>query len=73
MSSSDSGERGIRTLGKAMPYNGFRVRLLRPLGHLSKGKKEGATQVALWAPLSLRDQEDSNLRPSVPQTDALSS
>ena len=29
------GERGIRTLGNAEHYTGFRVRLLRPLGHLS--------------------------------------
>ena len=29
------GERGIRTLGNAKHYTGFRVRLLRPLGHLS--------------------------------------
>ena len=31
-----SGERGIRTLGTVKRYNGFRVRLLRPLGHLSR-------------------------------------
>ena len=31
-----SGERGIRTLGTKKWYNGFRIRLLRPLGHLSR-------------------------------------
>ena len=30
-----NGERGIRTLGTKTWHNGFRIRLLRPLGHLS--------------------------------------
>ena len=58
---SQSGERGIRTLGTEKRYNGFRIRLLRPLGHLS-----------LRGP-ALCSQEDSNLRPPDPQSDALSS
>ena len=30
------GEGGIRTHGTGSPYSGFRDRLLKPLGHLSK-------------------------------------
>ncbi len=33
---STNGERGIRTPGTVKRYNGFRIRLLRPLGHLSQ-------------------------------------
>ena len=54
-----------------MRLNGFRVRPIRPLSHLSVRQR---TLARLPAPaaLYLRAQEDSNLRPLDPQSNALS-
>ena len=54
-----------------MRLNGFRVRPIRPLSHLSVRQRTLARRPAPAA-LYLRAQEDSNLRPLDPQSSALS-
>jgi hypothetical protein len=69
------GESGIRTHGAAMRLNGFRVRPIQPLSHLST-HYDSTTQSSFLTSVKIackRAQEDSNLRPLDPQSNALSS